>query len=85
MTVTSADTTVRLDPNRNVPGMRRPGFPETLRAEWLKFWSVRSTTWSVIAMLVLGAGLTTLICATNAEWLASSEADENPGSFITFG
>ena len=85
MTVTSTDTTVHLDPNRNVPGVRRPGFPETLHAEWLKFWSVRSTTWSVIAILVLGIRLTTLICATNAEWLASSEADESPGSFITFG
>ncbi|TFV52665.1 ABC transporter permease subunit [Blastococcus sp. TF02A_35] len=85
MTVTATDTTVRLDPNRNVPGVRRPGFAETVRAEWIKFWSVRSTAWSVVAMFVLGAGLTALVCATNAEWLASSEADEHPGSFVTFG
>jgi ABC-2 type transport system permease protein len=77
--------TVALDPHRNVPGVRRQGFPDTLRAEWIKFWSVRSTTWSMAAMFVLGAGLTTLVCATSAGWLASSEADESPGSFVTWG
>lgn len=84
MTVTAASSTVTLDPRRNVPGTR-PGFSSTLQSEWIKFWSVRSTTWSAVMLFVLGAGLTALICATNAEWLASSEADESPGSFITFG
>jgi ABC-2 type transport system permease protein len=76
---------IALDPDRNVPGARRPGFSSTLRAEWIKFWSVRSTTWSTAMLFVLGAGLTVLVCATNAEWLASGEADEHPGSFVTFG
>ncbi|SDE83924.1 ABC-2 type transport system permease protein [Blastococcus fimeti] len=84
MTVTAASSTVTLDPRRNVPGTR-PGFGSTLHAEWIKFWTVRSTTWSAVMLFVLGAGLTALICATNAEWLASSEADESPGSFVTFG
>lgn len=84
MTVTAASSTVTLDPRRNVPGTR-PGFSSTMQSEWIKFWSVRSTTWSAVMLFVLGAGLTALICATNAEWLASSEADESPGSFITFG
>lgn len=78
-------TTVALDPNRNVPGVRQPGLPNTVRAEWIKFWSVRSTTWSVVAMVALGAGLTALVCGTSAEWLASGEADESPASFITWG
>ena len=43
MTVTAESRTVELDPRRNVPGTR-PGFSSTLRAEWIKFWSVRSTT-----------------------------------------
>ena len=77
--------TVALDPHRNVPGIRKPGFGHALRSEWIKFWTVRSTPWSLIAMLVVGAGLTVLVCATSAEWLASSEADESPGSFITWG
>jgi ABC-2 type transport system permease protein len=84
MTVTATSSTVTLDPRRNLPGAH-PGFGATLRAEWIKFWTVRSTAWSVVAMFVLGAGLTTLVCATSAEWLASSEADESPGSFITWG
>lgn len=57
----------------------------TLRSEWVKLSSVRSTWWTLAAMLVLGAGLTTLICWQNADWLASAEADESPGSFITWG
>jgi ABC-2 type transport system permease protein len=77
--------TVALDPNRNVPGVRRQGFPDALRAEWIKFWSVRSTTWSAVMMFVLGAGLTALVCGTSAEWLASGKADESAGSFITWG
>src|SRR3954470_7215388 len=85
MTMTPTSRTVVLDPDRNVPGVRRQGFPDTLRAEWIKFWSVRSTTWSMAAMFVLGAGLTTLVCATSAGWLAGSEADESPGSFVTWG
>jgi ABC-2 type transport system permease protein len=63
----------------------RPGAGATLRAEWIKFWTVRSTTWSVVAMFVLGAGLTTLVCATSAGWLASAEADEPVGAFVTWG
>jgi ABC-2 type transport system permease protein len=56
-----------------------------LRAEWVKITSVRSTWWTVLAMVVLGAGLTTLMCWGNADWLASEDADESPGSFITWG
>jgi ABC-2 type transport system permease protein len=78
--------TVSLDPGRHVPGVRpHPGFADTLRAEWLKFWSVRSTGWSTAMLFVLGAGMTALICGTSAAWLASGEADESAASFITWG
>jgi ABC-2 type transport system permease protein len=77
--------TVSLDPNRHVPGVRQPGFRDTVHAEWMKFWSVRSTFWSTAMLFVLGAGLTVLVCATSAEWLASSEADESPAAFLTWG
>jgi ABC-2 type transport system permease protein len=85
MTVTTTSRTVSLDPNRNVPGVRRQGLPDALRAEWIKFWSVRSTTWSTVMLFVLGAGLTVLVCATSAEWLAGGQADESPASFVTWG
>lgn len=70
---------------KQTPARPNQRFTHTLRAEWIKFWSVRSTFWSVLAMFVLGAGMTALVCATSAEWLASAEADELPGSFITWG
>ena len=85
MTVTPLSTSVVLDPHRNVPGVRRQGFPDALRAEWIKFWTVRSTLWSTAMLFVLGAGLTALVCATSAEWLASGDADESAGSFVTWG
>ena len=56
-----------------------------LRSEWIKLTTVRSTWWTVLATFVLGAGLTVLLCWGNAEWLASADADESPGSFITWG
>ena len=65
--------------------VRRPGMGAVLRAEWLKLTTVRSTWWTLVATFVLGAGLTVLLCWGNAEWLASADADESPGSFITWG
>lgn len=61
------------------------GFGKAVKAEWIKLTSVRSTWWTLAAMIVVGAGLTTLMCWGNADWLASKAADESPGSFITFG
>jgi ABC-2 type transport system permease protein len=81
MTPTVATPTVATPAARS----SRPGFPDVLRAEWIKFWSVRSTAWSVAMLFVLGAGLTVLVCASSADWLASDEADESPASFVTWG
>ena len=66
-------------------GVARPSFGAVLNAEWVKLRTVRSTWWTLVATFVLGAGLTTLICWGNADWLASPDADESPGSFITWG
>ncbi len=63
----------------------RPGFVQALHAEWIKLVTVRSTRWTLIATVVLGAGLTVLICWSQADWLASPDAEESPGSFITWG
>lgn len=63
----------------------RPSFVAVLRGEWLKLRTVRSTWWTLLATFVLGAGLTILMCWGNADWLASADADESPGSFITWG
>jgi len=63
----------------------RPARTAPLRAEWVKFWTVRSTPWSFAAVFVLGAGLTTLICALVAEDLARGEVGEPAGAFLTWG
>ncbi|MGY5885047.1 ABC transporter permease [Modestobacter lacusdianchii] len=76
---------VRLDPNRHVPGVKRPGFAQVLHAEWVKFWTVRSTGWSLGLLFLLGAGLTTLICWAVAADLAAGDTGESPASFITWG
>lgn len=65
--------------------VRPQRFSDVLHAEWIKFRSVRSTKWSLIALVVLGVGLTAMVCALSADWLASAEADEAPGSFVTWG
>ena len=64
------------------------GFGRTLQSEWIKLWTVRSTWWTMIALFVLGAGLTTLMCWGNADWLAHenpAQGGEAVGSFITRG
>ena len=77
--------TVSLDPARHVPGVRQPGFGNTLQAEWLKFWTVRSTRWSVGLLFLLGAGLTTLVCWAAAGEIAGGGTRESPASFLTWG
>ena len=63
----------------------QPGFVAALRAERIKLTTVRSTWWTLASMVVIGVGGTVLVCALNAEWLASNAADESAGSFITWG
>jgi hypothetical protein len=45
-------------------------------AEWTKLRSLRSTTWTLSAMVLFSIGLTALICALNAhQWSGLSAAD----------
>ncbi len=64
---------------------RPVGFGQSLHAEWTKLRTVRSTMWTLASLLILGVGLTAVICAASADWLASGDADESPGSFLTWG
>jgi ABC-2 type transport system permease protein len=79
------NATILQDVRVESPAISPAGFGHAVRAEWIKLWSVRSTWWTMIALVVIGAGLTTAICWGNADWLASPDADESPGSFITWG
>ncbi|MCW2747556.1 MAG: transporter permease [Nocardioidaceae bacterium] len=79
-------TTTTLEPKLvQTSPVERATFTYVVRAEWIKLWTVRSTWWTVAALVVLGAGLTTLVCWGNADWLANDPEADSPGSFITWG
>ncbi len=56
-------TAVATEPHRRTetPSSYRLGFGHLLRGEWIKFWSVRSTTWTLSIFLVATVGLVALI------------------------
>ena len=56
-------TAVATEPHRHAtaPKSYKLGFGHLLRGEWIKFWSVRSTTWTLSIFLVATVGLVVLI------------------------
>ncbi|MGY1716647.1 ABC transporter permease subunit [Geodermatophilus sp. SYSU D01106] len=78
-------TTSTLTAPRTAAAPARAGLGRALHAEWIKLWTVRSTGWSVVSMVALGAGLTTLVCALIAPDLAAGTENEPVGAFITWG
>jgi ABC-2 type transport system permease protein len=78
LTSTNASPATRTD--------NRASFARVLDSEWAKLWSVRSTLWTLVAMAVLGIGLTTLLLWGIADDIARGEGgNEPPGQFLTFG
>jgi ABC-2 type transport system permease protein len=57
----------------------------TVKAEWIKLISIRSTWWTTLAMVVMGAGFTTIICGVVAGDLADGTSSDSTGEFITQG
>ncbi len=64
------------------------GFEHLVLAEWTKIRSVRSTVWSLIILVIVSVGLTTLFTALTASSWSSAPADRkanilgDPVSFI---
>ncbi len=58
---------------------------DVLASEWAKLRSVRSTTWTLVALAATSIGLTALVCWAVADELAAGETGEAPGMFITWG
>ena len=57
---------------------RRAGFGHLLLSEWTKIRSVRSTTWTLLAFVVVTIGFTALITwVTEANWNGPHAADRN--------
>jgi ABC-2 type transport system permease protein len=62
-----------------------PSLGRTVRSEWIKLSSIRSTWWTTLAMIVLGAGFTTIISGVVAGDIASGKSHDSPGEYITQG
>jgi ABC-2 type transport system permease protein len=63
----------------------RLSFRRVLDAEWTKIRTVRSTVWTLVALVVASVGITAMITSLAAADIASGEAGESPGSFVTYG
>jgi ABC-2 type transport system permease protein len=68
----------------------RASLPNVVRSEWTKLWSVRSTWWSLLALIVVTIGLSTLISwgtSTSATDIDRSDFDPTETSLagIVFG
>jgi ABC-2 type transport system permease protein len=51
-------------------------FDHVVRAEWTKFWSVRSTMWTFVALVVVTIGISALLClAVAVNWDDIKPAD----------
>ncbi len=58
---------VRSDPSVRTTQPGRSGFRQVLESERIKFWSVRSTGWSLLAMFATTVGFGALICFGTAQ------------------
>lgn len=58
------------------PASGRAGLGGALRSEWTKIRSVRSTYWTLIALLVVSIGLDALISAASASHLNNQPSDK---------
>jgi len=89
MTTVQSDTPVSAGvpsvATATLPTSRPVGLRRAAAAEWVKLRTVRSTSWTLLSLFLLGVGLTVIVCAVSADWLASDDADESAGSFVTWG
>ncbi len=73
----------------NMPRPDRLRFGHALSAEWTKLRSVRSTAWTLAALVVVSVGLTAIVNMLAAPDLAESMADGEPfepvGAFVMWG
>jgi ABC-type transport system involved in multi-copper enzyme maturation permease subunit len=58
------------------PATGRAGLAGALRSEWTKIRTVRSTYWTLLALLVVSIGLGALICAASASHLNAHPGDK---------
>ncbi len=57
----------------------------SVKAEWIKLTSIRSTWWTALSMVVMGAGFTTVISGIVANDMANGTNGDPVGEYITQG
>lgn len=57
----------------------------TVKSEWIKLSSIRSTWWTALSMVVMGAGFTTIICGVVANDMANGTNGDPAAEYITQG
>jgi ABC-2 type transport system permease protein len=76
MTAQIAETPDSPSRQRSVVPPSTDRFDHVLRSEWTKFWSVRSTMWTFVALVVVTVGISALLClAVAANWDDIDAAD----------
>ncbi|MFG2091331.1 MULTISPECIES: ABC transporter permease subunit [unclassified Spirillospora] len=86
--MTAATTEPAAQPAGDPAAHPRPGFTRLLLAEWTKIRTVRSTLWTLILLVIVSLGFTTLLVGlTMAQWDDMTAADRasvsaDPVSFI---
>lgn len=85
-TVTAPTNTSTTAPaGRSVRDTAGMTFPRLVVAEWTKIRTVRSTVWTLGALVLVSVGLTGLIAMAVAPELAQGTETEPVGAFLTWG
>jgi ABC-2 type transport system permease protein len=63
----------------------RASFADALASEWVKIRTVRSTMWSLLAMVVVSIGLTAVIAGVNASQIANGTSSAHPDELLDVG
>lgn len=85
MTATTVDAPAPA--RRHRPANPGTSFPRVVRSEWIKLWSLRSTTWTLIATVVAMVGISFLMAslASTLEDPADAGIPGNAATLVTTG
>jgi ABC-2 type transport system permease protein len=69
---------------QSIPADAHVSFPRLVRAEWIKFWSVRSTVWTLSIMALAMIALVTLISLAVTASIGEMSAEDGPIGLVPF-
>lgn len=69
---------------QSIPQDARVTFGHLVRAEWIKFWSVRSTVWTLSIMAVVMVAMVSLVSLTIAANIDDMSPGDGPAALVPF-